>query len=120
MAWFKWQSAKLSQYLRNFYRCFPLTPSFDWYRVASSFGRTSRLPRAQWSQYLSTKGKVMRVKVCSCLVLFAFAAFAQSDRGTITGTVLDPAGAVVANAPIEARNTATGALYPAASSGTGN
>ena len=62
----------------------------------------------------------MRVKVCSCLVLFAFAAFAQSDRGTITGTVLDPAGAVVANAPIEARNTATGALYPAASSGTGN
>ena len=33
--------------------------------------------------------------------LLAIAAFAQTDRGTITGTVSDPAGAVVANAPIE-------------------
>jgi hypothetical protein len=40
------------------------------------------------------------------LGLFASAAFAQSDRGTITGTVTDPAGAVVANAAIEARNEA--------------
>jgi hypothetical protein len=47
-------------------------------------------------------------------------AFAQSDRGTITGTVSDPAGAVVAGAAIEARNVATGAVYPVASSGTGN
>jgi hypothetical protein len=46
--------------------------------------------------------------------------FAQSDRGTVTGTVADPAGAVVANAPIEARNVETGAIYPAASSETGN
>jgi hypothetical protein len=49
-----------------------------------------------------------------------FAAFAQSDRGTITGTVADPGGAVVAGAAIEARNTATGAVYPVASSATGN
>jgi hypothetical protein len=47
-------------------------------------------------------------------------AFAQSDRGTITGAISDPAGAVVSNAPIEARNVDTGALYPAASSSTGN
>jgi len=46
--------------------------------------------------------------------------FAQSDRGTITGTVADPAGAVVANAPIEAKNTETGAVFQAASSDTGN
>jgi hypothetical protein len=52
--------------------------------------------------------------------LLASAAFAQSDRGTITGTISDPAGAVIASASIEARNTATGALYPTASSGTGN
>jgi hypothetical protein len=38
-----------------------------------------------------------------CLLLFASAAFAQSDRGTITGTVTDTTGAVVANAAIEAR-----------------
>jgi len=45
---------------------------------------------------------------------------AQSDRGTFTGTVSDPAGAVVASAPIQARNVETGALYEAATSSTGN
>src|ERR1700722_8227427 len=54
------------------------------------------------------------------LLLVVSAAFAQSDRGTITGTVSDPAGAVIASATIEARNTGTGAVYPTASSGTGN
>ena len=49
-----------------------------------------------------------------------FAAFSQSDRGTITGTVADPAGAVVASAAIEARNIATGAVYRVATSATGN
>jgi hypothetical protein len=35
------------------------------------------------------------------VVLFgAVALFAQSDRGTITGTISDPAGAVVANASV--------------------
>jgi Carboxypeptidase regulatory-like domain/TonB dependent receptor-like, beta-barrel len=46
--------------------------------------------------------------------------FAQTDRGTITGTIIDPAGAVVANGAIEARNTGTGAAYRVASSATGN
>jgi hypothetical protein len=50
----------------------------------------------------------------------ALAAFGQSDRGTITGTVSDPAGAVVAAAPVEARQLETGAVYTAASSATGN
>ena len=53
-------------------------------------------------------------------LLCAIAAFAQSDRGTITGTISDPASAVVASAAIEARNTDTGAVYPVASSATGN
>ncbi|HEY1239937.1 MAG TPA: carboxypeptidase-like regulatory domain-containing protein, partial [Bryobacteraceae bacterium] len=63
----------------------------------------------------------MRVRSLA-LALFAvsFSAFSQSDRGTITGTIADPAGAVVANAAIEAKNAATGAVYQAASSGTGN
>ena len=55
-----------------------------------------------------------------CLSLLAIAAFAQTDRGTITGTVTDPAGAVVPNAPLEAKNVDTGALYPGGSSSTGN
>ena len=46
--------------------------------------------------------------------------FGQSDRGTITGTIADPAGAVVASAPIAIRNVDTGAVYQAASSATGN
>ena len=52
--------------------------------------------------------------------LLVLTLFAQTDRGTITGTINDPAGAVVANAAIEARNTGTGAVYPVASSATGN
>jgi hypothetical protein len=53
------------------------------------------------------------------IFLISAVAFAQSG-GTITGTVADPAGAVVAGAPIEAVNTATNAKYPVASSTTGN
>src|SRR5438105_3792258 len=52
--------------------------------------------------------------------LSALAAFAQTDRGTITGTISDPAGAVVASAAIEARHTDTGTVYQAGSSTTGN
>ena len=59
------------------------------------------------------------VTLC-CLTLTVSRIFAQSDRGTITGTVTDPAGAVVANAAVEARNTATGVSYQAASTSTGN
>jgi hypothetical protein len=53
-------------------------------------------------------------------ILFALTAFAQSDRGTITGTIVDPAGAVIPNASIEARNVDTGSVFPVASSSTGN
>jgi hypothetical protein len=63
---------------------------------------------------------VKRLICCVSLFLFISAAFAQSDRGTITGTISDPAGAVIASAAIEARNVATGAAYPTVSSGTGN
>ncbi len=62
--------------------------------------------------------KWLRISV-STLAL-ALGAFAQSDRGTITGTVSDPAGAVVAAAPVEIKNTDNGAVYQAATSATGN
>ena len=54
------------------------------------------------------------------LLLFVSAALSQSDRGTITGTVADPAGAVVPDAPIQAKNAETGVVYEAATSTTGN
>ena len=59
-------------------------------------------------------------KLAVCSLLCALTAWGQGDRGTITGTVSDPAGAVVAAAPIEIRNVETGARYQAASSATGN
>ncbi len=60
------------------------------------------------------------VVAAAVLSLCALAAFGQTNLGTITGTISDPAGAVVPNAPVEAKNSATGAVYPVASSGTGN
>ena len=55
-----------------------------------------------------------------CLLLIASAVWAQGDRGTITGTVTDPAGAMVPNAAVEAKNINTGAVHQAATSQTGN
>ena len=60
------------------------------------------------------------VAIVVCFVLVACSSFAQSDRGTITGTISDPAGAVVAGAKIEVRNTQTEAQYETASTTTGN
>ena len=57
---------------------------------------------------------------CVCAFLLVLSAFAQSDRGTITGTVSDPSGAVVANAPISAKQLETGATFEAGTSATGN
>ena len=46
--------------------------------------------------------------------------FAQSDRGAITGTIADPAGAVVAGAQVEAKHVDSGTVYNVASTATGN
>jgi hypothetical protein len=63
----------------------------------------------------------MRFKVIAIiLTLCALVVSGQTDRGTLTGIVTDPAGAVVAGAPVEARNSNTGATYPTVTSGTGN
>jgi hypothetical protein len=55
-----------------------------------------------------------------CLFLCALAAFAQGDRGSITGTIIDQQAAVIANAPVETRNVETGTTYQAATTATGN
>ncbi len=62
----------------------------------------------------------MRLGLVCLFLLVSLNAFGQGGNGTITGTVLDPAGAVVANAAVEAKNTATGVAYSAASTNTGN
>ncbi|HLI85168.1 MAG TPA: carboxypeptidase regulatory-like domain-containing protein [Bryobacteraceae bacterium] len=62
----------------------------------------------------------MRFTWSALLLCVAGSAFAQSDRGTITGTVSDPAGAVVSGAKIDAKNTQTGTVYNTVSTPTGN
>ena len=51
-----------------------------------------------------------------CLFLVSLTAFGQGGNATITGTITDPAGAVVTGAAVEARNTETGLVYTGASS----
>ncbi|HEY4361455.1 MAG TPA: carboxypeptidase regulatory-like domain-containing protein [Bryobacteraceae bacterium] len=60
------------------------------------------------------------LSVAFCLALLSASLFGQAGTGTITGTVTDPAGAVVANAPVEVRNTDTNVLYPTVTTATGN
>src|SRR5215467_705258 len=62
--------------------------------------------------------RVLLFAVFLCLV--ATSAFAQSDRGTITGTVADASGAVIPGATVQAKNVETGLVYTAGSSETGN
>jgi hypothetical protein len=54
------------------------------------------------------------------LACAAPAALAQSDRGTLTGTVTDPTGAVVANAKVTATNLDTGEVRTVTTSDEGN
>jgi hypothetical protein len=55
-----------------------------------------------------------------CLVAASGVLFGQAGTGTITGTISDPAGAVVAAAGVEVKNSETGVVYPAVTTGTGN
>ena len=54
------------------------------------------------------------------LLACAVPAFGQSDRGTLTGTVADPSGAMVPGAQITVTNTETDLRYQTVSTGTGN
>src|ERR1700761_4242705 len=60
------------------------------------------------------------LRVVACLLLVASLAFGQGATASITGTVTDPSGLVIAGVAIEARNAETGAGYQAASPSTGN
>jgi hypothetical protein len=59
-------------------------------------------------------------KLIAGIVITAAATFAQSNQGTITGTISDPAGAVVPAAVIQIRNAETGVVYQGGTSNTGN
>src|SRR6185312_2928560 len=64
---------------------------------------------------------IMRfVSAAAFALLFSIASFAQNDRGTITGTVTDQAGAVVPNASVTAVNTETAGEFKTVTTATGN
>ncbi len=60
----------------------------------------------------------MRILILALIVSAPL--LAQNDRGTVTGTVSDPAGAVVPNANVKLTNTETGAVFETTSTTTGN
>ena len=70
---------------------------------------------------LGLRGAVVSpIQLVACLVMVASLAFGQGGNGTITGTLTDPGGAVIPGATVEAQNTATGVVFSAVSTATGN
>jgi len=65
-------------------------------------------------------GSVAPLLALAAIIGFSAVAVAQSDRGTITGTVSDPAGAVIPNAIIGLRSRSTAAQYQSVTTATGN
>ncbi len=63
---------------------------------------------------------VVSLSVAAFLNLFASLAFGQGGTASVTGTVTDPAGLVIASAVVEAKNVDTGAVYSGASTAAGN
>jgi hypothetical protein len=61
-----------------------------------------------------------RLHAAAVILLFPTLCLAQLDRGTITGTVTDPSGAVVPATKITLKNRATNATYRAATTASGD
>ena len=65
---------------------------------------------------------VLRKLLCAtgAFILLAASALAQSDRGTITGTIMDSSGAVVPGAKVTLSNSGTGIRQETSTTPTGN
>src|SRR3984885_404096 len=61
----------------------------------------------------------LSLRLCLFIVAVASLALGQVGNGTITGTVTDPANAVVPNAAVEAKNLETGVVSSTVSTGGG-
>jgi hypothetical protein len=81
--------------------------------------RAVHLLKDHSTQAFGTRSVVRIASVLVSMLLTAAIAFSQAGNGTITGTITDPAGAVVSSVSVEVRNTETGVLSPAVSTATG-
>lgn len=61
-----------------------------------------------------------RILLGALCLFSASIAFGQTGLATVTGTIVDATGAVMANAPVEIRNRDNGQVFRSASSETGN
>src|SRR5438034_3662302 len=62
----------------------------------------------------------MFIRIVAAIAIWAAAALAQQTTATLTGTITDPAGAVVANVTITATNLATNAVRETRTAETGS
>lgn len=60
------------------------------------------------------------VRLSALFILSTMLAWAQAGLATLTGSITDPSGAVIANAPVSATHTTTGTILTAVTSSTGN
>src|SRR6185503_5410865 len=88
--------------------------------ILPGLGRNLRPENCQGKSSIEKRGTMRTLAVIFCLCLFAALAFSQAASGTITGTILDPAGAVVANATVEVKNNETGQAVATVSTATGS
>jgi hypothetical protein len=51
----------------------------------------------------------VKIKLTISVFLLACSVFGQTNRGTVTGTISDTAGAVIPNVPVVVTNMETGA-----------
>ncbi len=59
-------------------------------------------------------------RIVLAALLLTASSFGQTGLATVTGTIADATGAVVANAPVEVRNRDNGQVFRGATSDTGN
>src|SRR5260370_13955481 len=86
---------------------------------------TSWTPAVMQGMIIARQGDFQEVNVkfyagVFALFFFALYAFAQSDRGTVTGTITDPSGALIPGAKISLTNVETETRSETVSTSTGN
>src|SRR5882724_4550291 len=70
-------------------------------------------------QRMNSKLRDKLILVATCLALLSAASFGQVLKGSISGTVTDPQGAVVSGAQVKATNTSTGSPLTTTTDGSG-